>query len=58
MYSIVIPEIFSYDDGIMETSFFEGKNLETLLRTKENHNLAVSYINKLLEFILYYEFRW
>ena len=58
IYNIVIPEIYSFEGNILKTVFFDGDNLETLLRTPKDHIKAVKFLNNLFKFILDIEFRW
>ena len=59
-YRIKIPKIEHWDDenNIVKMEYFDGENLENMLRTPPTRNEAVTFLNKLLEFIIVNDFYW
>lgn len=59
-YKIEIPKIYDWNEetNIVKMDFFNGINLETLLRTISSRTEAITFLNKLLEFILSNCFYW
>lgn len=59
-YKIVIPKVHDWNEGkkIVKMDFFDGINLEKLLRTTTSRTEAIVFLNKLLEFILLNDFYW
>lgn len=59
-YKIEIPKIHDWNEEtkMVKMDFFNGVNLETLLRTNSSRTEAIIYLNKLLEFILLNDFYW
>lgn len=59
-YKIKIPKIFDWnkETKIVKMEFFNGVNLETLLRTGSSRREAIEFLNRLLEFILLNNFYW
>ncbi len=59
-YSIEIPKIKCWDEEkkIVKMDFFDGKNLESMLRSGITRKEAIMFLNNLLEFILVNDFYW
>lgn len=59
-YKIEIPKIHDWNEEtkIVKMDFFNGINLETLLRSITSRTEAITFLNKLLEFILLNDFYW
>lgn len=59
-YKIEIPKIHDWNEEkkIVKMDFFDGINLEKLLRTTTSRTEAIVFLNKLLEFILLNDFYW
>lgn len=59
-YKIEIPKVHDWneDTKTVKMDFFNGVNLEKMLRTTSSRTEAVLFLNKLLEFILLNDFYW
>lgn len=59
-YKIEIPKIQDWNEEtkIVKMEFFNGINLEKMLRTASSRQEAIKFLNKLLEFILLNDFYW
>ena len=59
-YRIEIPKIHDWNEEtkMVKMDFFNGVNLETLLRIISTRTEAIIFLNKLLEFILLNDFYW
>lgn len=57
-YKICIPEVYDYRDNIIEMQFFDGNNLELLLRNNDTHRQGVEFLNNLLTFLMENGFGW
>ena len=59
-YSIEIPEIKCWDEEkkLVKMDFFDGDNLEIMLRSGITRKEAIIFLNQLLEFILANDFYW
>lgn len=59
-YSIEIPKIKYWDEekNLVKMDFFDGNNLESMLRSGITRKEAIIFLNKLLEFILVNDFYW
>ncbi len=59
-YKIEIPTVHNWneDTKIVKMDFFDGVNLEKMLRSTSSRTEAIIFLNKLLEFILLNDFYW
>lgn len=59
-YEIEIPKVHNWNEEtkLVKMDFFDGINLEKLLRTTTSRTEAIVFLNKLLEFILLNDFYW
>lgn len=57
-YKIRVPNIYSYQDNVIEMQYFNGHNLELLLRNKDTHLQGVKYLNNILTFLIDNGFNW
>ena len=57
-YKVCVPNIYAYHDSIIEMEFFNGYNLELLLRNENTHLQGVKFLNNLLIFLLEKGFNW
>ena len=59
-YRIEIPKLHDWNEEtkMVKMDFFNGVNLETLLRIISTRTEAIIFLNKLLEFILLNDFYW
>lgn len=57
-YIITCPSVYSYTDGNIEMEFFDGVNLELLLRDELTHKKGVEYINALIQFFIDNKLYW
>ena len=57
-YTLYIPHVYSYHDGMIKMEYFSGNNLELLLRNPVTHNYAVKILNGVLLYIIQNEIWW
>ena len=57
-YNIIIPTVYNYENNIIDIEYFDGYNLESLLRNPNYHIIAVKYLNALFSFLLENGFNW
>ena len=59
-YSIKVPEIYSWDENtnVLTMSFCSGKNLELMLRNKDERATAIPFLQKMMGFVIKKHFYW
>lgn len=57
-YKICVPNIYSYQNNVIEMQYFNGQNLELLLRNSSTHYQGVIYLNSILIFLINKGFNW
>ena len=57
-YTLTCPKIYSINDGIIEMEYFDGTNLELLLKDKSTRKTGVEYINSLIKFFIDNKIYW
>lgn len=57
-YKICVPNVYFYQDNIIEMQYFKGENLELLLRDSSTHSKGVHYLNSILTFLINNGFNW
>ena len=58
VYKIDCPSVYSIEDGVMSMEYFDGINLELLLKDKETHKKGVIYLNELIKFFITNKIYW
>lgn len=59
-YSIKVPEIYAWNKitNVLTMSFCSGKNLELMLRSKDERDTAIPFLQTMMGFILKKHFYW
>lgn len=57
-YKICVPDVYRYENNIIEMQYFDGQNLELLLRNFNTHLQGVNYLNNIFNFLIDSGFNW
>lgn len=57
-YKVIVPNVYNYYDNIIDMQYFNGKNLELILRDNNTHFQGVNYLNNILAFLITKGFNW
>lgn len=57
-YEISCPQVYDINDGIIKMEYFDGVNLETILKNDNKHKSGVLFLNKLITFFVENKIYW
>lgn len=57
-YKICVPDVYGYENNIIEMQYFDGQNLELLLQNFNTHLQGVDYLNNIFLFLINNGFNW